>query len=90
MAHKFGAQFLLPQILAALGVAVLQVARATTVTDLDDRLTRAWQSLPSALRTALACPAGWPAHGSTRVAFLSRSAAVRHYPDAAAATCSHG
>ena len=56
MAHKFGAQFLLPRILAGLGVAVLQAPRATPVTRLDDNLTRVWQALPAALRESLAAP----------------------------------
>ncbi len=56
MAHKFGAQFLLPRILCALGVAVLRPALATPVTRADDALTRVWQALPAGLRAALGVP----------------------------------
>ncbi len=54
MSHKRGAQFLLPEILAGLGVAVLSEApspaRAST---LDSVLTWAWQQIPGALKNRL-------------------------------------
>jgi predicted AlkP superfamily phosphohydrolase/phosphomutase len=56
MAHKFGVQFLLPRILAALGVAMLHPPRETPAAQLDDALTRAWQWLPAALRSRLQVP----------------------------------
>jgi predicted AlkP superfamily phosphohydrolase/phosphomutase len=56
MAHKFGVQFLLPKILAALDVATLRTPEETAVTRLDDSLTRAWQSLSPGLRRTLGTP----------------------------------
>ncbi len=54
MAHKYGAQFLLPDILQRLGVAVLKPAKSPDNIDrMDDVLTRCWQALPAALRTPL-------------------------------------
>lgn len=47
MAHKFGAQFLLPDVLVRLGLAVRRVPIATPLLRLDERLTQAWQALPA-------------------------------------------
>lgn len=54
MAHKFGAQFLLPDVLVALGVAVRRGPPA--LAGVDAGLTRAWQALPAGLRTLLGTP----------------------------------
>lgn len=56
MAHKFGVQFLLPAILAGLGVAALRGPHETAVTRVDDGLTRIWQSLSPGLRRMLGAP----------------------------------
>ena len=54
MAHKIGAQFLLPDVLAALGVAVFKTLKdKTTVARIDDILTWGWQHVPQRLRTPL-------------------------------------
>jgi predicted AlkP superfamily phosphohydrolase/phosphomutase len=54
MAHKFGAQFLLPDILAALDVAVLKSPKEKdTVDRMDNLLTWGWQHMPQRLRTPL-------------------------------------
>jgi predicted AlkP superfamily phosphohydrolase/phosphomutase len=58
MAHKFGAQFLLPDILVRLGVANL---RATTASEsrLERSLTEIWARLPAGTKSALATPKRW-------------------------------
>jgi predicted AlkP superfamily phosphohydrolase/phosphomutase len=56
MAHKFGAQFLLPEILARLGVAVLRVPVVTRLGRLDAALTRIWQTLPGSMQNLLGSP----------------------------------
>jgi hypothetical protein len=55
MAHKFGAQFLLPDILVALGVAekFRVPISAAVVNRLDSILTTAWQRLPAMLKSPL-------------------------------------
>lgn len=54
MAHKFGAQFLLPDVLVALGVAVRREPSA--LAGVDAGLTRVWQALPGGLRALLGTP----------------------------------
>ncbi|MEO8444192.1 MAG: alkaline phosphatase family protein [Gammaproteobacteria bacterium] len=56
MAHKFGAQFLLPEILDRLGVAQRRQPAENAATRLDAVLTRLWQTLPSALQDGLTAP----------------------------------
>jgi len=55
MAHKFGAQFLLPDILVALGVAKKPRVPTSTaaVGRLDGMLTACWQRLPATLKSPL-------------------------------------
>ena len=56
MAHKFGAQFLLPDILARLGVAQSRRPPENAATRLDAALTGLWQALPTGLQNALLVP----------------------------------
>lgn len=54
MSHKRGAQFLLPEILARLGVAVRRAPqRARAVDRIDGALSWGWKRTPGALKTAL-------------------------------------
>ena len=75
MAHKFGAQFLLPEILARLGVAVLGVPVATPLGRLDALLTRGWQKLPGGVQDLLGS-----AHRSARRWFDVRLTSARALP----------
>ncbi len=56
MAHKFGAQFLLPDILGSLGLAARHIAESPPLAEVDAGLTRVWQSLPAGLRKLLGTP----------------------------------
>lgn len=54
MSHKRGAQFLLPEILARFGVAVLRAPKSPDAVDrIDAALTWGWQRLPAALKAGL-------------------------------------
>ncbi len=54
MAHKFGAQFLLPDILVRLGVAVAKKSRPPDLVDrVDAALTWGWQHTPASIRRPL-------------------------------------
>ena len=54
MLHKRGAQFLLPDVLARLGVAVLAESRPDPVERFDAVLGRIWKRTPPAMQRALA------------------------------------
>lgn len=56
MAHKFGAQFLLPEILTRLGVAQVRKPTENAATRVDAVLTRLWQAMPAALQGVLSAP----------------------------------